>query len=315
MSFDQFALEILLQIGKYVDREDLRELCLASPQLMSLFQDRAYSVAEFDETSESAKGLFALASGPRRQYVRKIRYAPHDPWPATEENHDPEIKLSDETRQALQSLNKFPSLEKFQFDLTGWDINEWEGVPFYFSHLTFHESFGPFDTEPWRILIEQSLQALIKSAGTFPQLELNGLPPTGEESYHAFQSDDWRSLLGNLESFEISLAIVEDEGSGPITAEHQEFIALFPDMFLNHLTHIQHLRITGSEAAVIGHVYNVEHCCNLLLPEEVKWPGWISFVEELDIEHIYPDIGPRFYHGELRPQHYQPVKYIIRRAI
>ncbi|PNP77905.1 hypothetical protein FNYG_08631 [Fusarium nygamai] len=37
-----------------------------------------------------------------------------------------------------------------------------------------------------------------------------------------------------------------------------------------------------------------------LLPEEVKWPDWISFVEELDTEHIYPNIDPRFYHGELR---------------
>ncbi|KAH7215414.1 hypothetical protein DER44DRAFT_820271 [Fusarium oxysporum] len=37
-----------------------------------------------------------------------------------------------------------------------------------------------------------------------------------------------------------------------------------------------------------------------LLPEEVEWPGWISFVEQLNTEHIYPDIDPRFYHGELR---------------
>ncbi|EXL99213.1 hypothetical protein NOF04DRAFT_5796 [Fusarium oxysporum II5] len=37
-----------------------------------------------------------------------------------------------------------------------------------------------------------------------------------------------------------------------------------------------------------------------LLAEEITWPGWISFVEQLDTEHIYPDIDPRFYHGELR---------------
>ncbi|KAH7190488.1 hypothetical protein DER44DRAFT_844768 [Fusarium oxysporum] len=39
---------------------------------------------------------------------------------------------------------------------------------------------------------------------------------------------------------------------------------------------------------------------NHLLPEEVEWPGWISFVEQLNTEHIYPDIDPRFYYGELR---------------
>ncbi|OQD68822.1 hypothetical protein PENDEC_c030G01277 [Penicillium decumbens] len=37
-----------------------------------------------------------------------------------------------------------------------------------------------------------------------------------------------------------------------------------------------------------------------LIPEEVKWSGWRTFVEQLDPKHIYPKIGPRFIYGELR---------------
>lgn len=37
-----------------------------------------------------------------------------------------------------------------------------------------------------------------------------------------------------------------------------------------------------------------------LLPDVVKWPNWISFIQQLDTEHIYPDTHPRFLHGELR---------------
>ncbi|KAH6970503.1 hypothetical protein BKA56DRAFT_678494 [Ilyonectria sp. MPI-CAGE-AT-0026] len=37
-----------------------------------------------------------------------------------------------------------------------------------------------------------------------------------------------------------------------------------------------------------------------LLPTEVGWPSWRTFVEELDTEHIYPNIDSRFYYGELR---------------
>lgn len=37
-----------------------------------------------------------------------------------------------------------------------------------------------------------------------------------------------------------------------------------------------------------------------LLPLEVLCPSWRMFVEQLDVEHIYPDIDPRFYHGKLR---------------
>ncbi|EJP69816.1 uncharacterized protein BBA_00685 [Beauveria bassiana ARSEF 2860] len=37
-----------------------------------------------------------------------------------------------------------------------------------------------------------------------------------------------------------------------------------------------------------------------LLPPEVTWCGWRMLVEQLDTEHIYPHIDPRFVHGELR---------------
>ena len=37
-----------------------------------------------------------------------------------------------------------------------------------------------------------------------------------------------------------------------------------------------------------------------LLPRGVQWPAWRTFVKQLDTEHIYPDIDPRFYYGELR---------------
>jgi hypothetical protein len=37
-----------------------------------------------------------------------------------------------------------------------------------------------------------------------------------------------------------------------------------------------------------------------LLPQGVQWPAWRTFVEQLDTEHIYQDIDPRFYYGEFR---------------
>ncbi|KAF4959257.1 hypothetical protein FSARC_10773 [Fusarium sarcochroum] len=260
MSLDQLTTEILLNIGFYVDHEDLRELCLTSRRLMLIFEEKAYEVAEFDETSESANGLFALASGPRGNIVRKIRYKPHSPWPAEDEDedevkeHNPDIKLSDETRRALQSLDLFPSVEKFQFDLTDWNLDGWLDASLNYDSDGDH---GSCNTEPWKVLVEQSLQSLIKSAGTFSQLELNGLPPDVHESYLFWQSDDWRSL-GSLKSFEISLGGVEDSGNGSMTGFHQDFVALIPDMFLKHLTHVQLLRVAGTEDAVIGTNENTE---------------------------------------------------------
>lgn len=37
-----------------------------------------------------------------------------------------------------------------------------------------------------------------------------------------------------------------------------------------------------------------------LLPAEIQWQAWRAFVEELDTEHIYPNIDGRFIYGELR---------------
>ncbi|KHN94744.1 uncharacterized protein MAM_07340 [Metarhizium album ARSEF 1941] len=37
-----------------------------------------------------------------------------------------------------------------------------------------------------------------------------------------------------------------------------------------------------------------------LLPQEARWPAWRMLVDQLDAEHIHPNIDPRFHHGELR---------------
>jgi len=37
-----------------------------------------------------------------------------------------------------------------------------------------------------------------------------------------------------------------------------------------------------------------------LLPGKVEWPAWRTLVEQLDTEHIYPNIDRRFIYGELR---------------
>lgn len=38
-----------------------------------------------------------------------------------------------------------------------------------------------------------------------------------------------------------------------------------------------------------------------LAPASISWPAWRTFVEQLDTEHIYPHIKPRFHHSELHP--------------
>ncbi|PHH81399.1 hypothetical protein CDD82_876 [Ophiocordyceps australis] len=39
---------------------------------------------------------------------------------------------------------------------------------------------------------------------------------------------------------------------------------------------------------------------NHLVPQEMSWQAWKRLVQQLDPEHIYHEIDPRFYHGELR---------------
>lgn len=291
MSFDQLASEILLYIGGYLDHEDLRALCGTSRRLMAIFQEKAYYRMEFDESPESANRLLALASGPRAQFIGNLRYKPNDPGPVNgwesdglSDKHDPEITLSNEARQTLQSLHLFPSLERFYFDLSHWGLIDWPMAPTGFSDYAFAESFGDYDTEPWRILLEESLQALCKSAGTFSQLGINSLLPTTVEPYKVFQSDGWRSLLGSLKSFEIELAGVIDEGAGSMTIAHQEFLAFFPDSIFKHLSQVQTLRVAGVRQGVIGGYSD---------KEPIKWslvqmPHLTSF--ELEYARIHEEL-------------------------
>ncbi|KAH8816663.1 hypothetical protein F5884DRAFT_818635 [Xylogone sp. PMI_703] len=48
-----------------------------------------------------------------------------------------------------------------------------------------------------------------------------------------------------------------------------------------------------------------------LIPSEVGWLAWRRFVEELDTEHIYQNIDPRFYYGELRLGQLNKIYYLF----
>src|SRR3569833_3501585 len=66
------------------------------------------------------------------------------------------------------------------------------------------------------------------------------------------------------------------------------------------LTVLGHIRQV-SYAAMISHESDFRTAEERhLLPQGVECPVWRTFVEELDAEHIYPDMGTRFYYGELR---------------
>lgn len=55
-----------------------------------------------------------------------------------------------------------------------------------------------------------------------------------------------------------------------------------------------------SYAALISHESDFRIAKqNHLLPPDISWPAWSVCVEQLDPEHIYPHIDPRFLHGEL----------------
>ncbi|KAF5633589.1 hypothetical protein F52700_6043 [Fusarium sp. NRRL 52700] len=264
MILDRVAPEILLEISNHVDHEDLRKLCVVSHRLMSAFEHQIYSTIEVNETSQSGSSLLALVSGPRRDIVREIRYRPHHPWPARDRRHKPDIKLSDETQTALQSLTLFPSLDIVKFDLSHWELSEWPLSPQCLNRWEFHIWHGKHDTEPWRVLIEGSLTALSKSAGSFSRLEIDSLPPTGRETYRACESQTWKDLLKHLKSFEMTFAGVGHMGHGgshmygKMTSAHQAFITLFPEMFLENLHNVQVLRLTGKANAVMGNEQLVE---------------------------------------------------------
>lgn len=52
-----------------------------------------------------------------------------------------------------------------------------------------------------------------------------------------------------------------------------------------------------------------------LLPSEVQWQRWRTFVEQLGTEHIYPKIDARFFYGELRLSRLNKIYYFSRRPL
>ncbi|KAI9155145.1 hypothetical protein HJFPF1_07719 [Paramyrothecium foliicola] len=259
--------EIWATIDSHLDDDDRRQLCQTCHDLMRLVQVKVYRFIVLDETAESGRGVLALASGPRARFVRQIQYIPDSPRPISNDEEDSmgsdcrhrEVTLSEESREALESLHKFSGLERFRLflDPEYWALDNWAATPVSLTSHSFDEYHQGHDEEPWRILLEDSFLALSKSVGAFSELELDNLPPIPEQpSYHAFETDGWKKMLQHLTFFDITFGKVGEQGAGCLTIAHQEFIESFPSIFLNHMPRLESLRIVGNEDAAIGHYDN-----------------------------------------------------------
>lgn len=264
MSFDKLPPETLLDIGQYVD---LRKLSATCRRLMAVFQNKAYSTIGFDETSKSADRALAVALGPRKQLVRTIRFVPRDPRPHEDETPDQGIKLSDKARQVLGSLHKFPMLYKFQFDFSTWRIDQWGDMP-------FHKKYGfehtrPAETVPWRHLLNQSLKLLYQdrqNCGAFFNLEMKALPPISDFVDISLNSA-WRSLVKDLETFEISLAVIQNEQDMGSMIQYGWFYREL-HLILMSLTNANCLRTVATETTVIS-----DDCFGNSDPNLIHWKG------------------------------------------
>ncbi|KAJ4011683.1 hypothetical protein NW752_008691 [Fusarium irregulare] len=255
MSFDKLPPETLLEIGQYVDQDGLRMLSSTCRRFMAVFQNKAYSTLDFDETSKSADRVLAVALGPRKQLVRTIRFVPRDPRPHEDETPDQGIKLSDEARQVLGSLYKLPMLYKFQFDFSTWRIDQWD--------VHFHKKYrftytDPGEIIPWRHLIHQSLGAFFQNSrnrGAFSCMEMKALPPIG---YFADMTLEpaCRRLVQDLETFEISPAVTHNEQDIHSLTRYGLFYSEM-NYLLAYLTNVNCLRILATEGTAIslGRIY------------------------------------------------------------
>ena len=249
MSFDKLPPETLLEIGQYVDQDGLRMLSSTCRRFMAVFQNKAYSTLDFDETSKSADRVLAVALGPRKQLVRTIRFVPRDPRPHEDETPNQGIKLSDKARQLLGSLHKFPMLYKFQFDLSTWRIDQWGDVPF---HRKYEFDSGSSETVAWRHLIDQSLKALLqdcRNRGAFLCLEMKALPPIGDFAEISLNNGWWR-LVKDLETFEISLAVTQNTQDIHSMLQYVLFYRYF-HVSLMGLINVNCLRIVATEESVV----------------------------------------------------------------
>jgi hypothetical protein len=52
-----------------------------------------------------------------------------------------------------------------------------------------------------------------------------------------------------------------------------------------------------------------------LLPGHISWFNWNLFIRELDIEHIYPGIDPRFHHRDLRLSRLNYIYYVTQGSL
>lgn len=159
-------------------------------------------------------------------------------------------------------------LYKFQFDLSTWRIDQWGGMPFHKKYGFEH--FRPAETVPWRHLIDQSLKALVqdcRNLGALLCLEMKALPPIGEFADFSLEFP-WRSLVKGLETFEISLAVIQNEQDIDSMLQYGRFYGEL-HLILMGLTNVNCLRIVATEETVMSDDFygNPD-------PDPIHWKGF-----------------------------------------
>ncbi|KAG8677460.1 hypothetical protein FPOAC2_03633 [Fusarium poae] len=263
MAFQNLPTEILLMIGERADDKPLQSVCLTCRRFMDLFYEMAFHTAKLDDTPESAKDILALVSGSRNHLIRKIHYTPRDPWgrsareiallkkrhpgPVQYPTNKPYMRFANETDQAFDSLEKLGLGKlKFQFDLRGWDLNQWRE-----DCLTVNREIQPYYEENWLEFIEASFKALARIIMSISHLEINGLPHLASKiRYYHFQPFKTVGPVWSITTFEISLAEVNERFEA-CTNAHRSFVWRLPRTFFRYLTDVQNLKIMGTENAVI----------------------------------------------------------------
>jgi hypothetical protein len=269
-----------------VEDDPPRKLPMVNPHLVNLScVDRLFRtiVAPYvfktvilRNNETSARSVQTLSNGPYASLIKRLEYLAVAPFPSDYENQketfEPKAEhYPAEVEDILAHLDRFEKLETVGIEFPWGDGGSHDAF-YNFEDVEVAEVISKAEEElGWRALMQKSYTALTRNkAGVVKKLELRNLVP---REASVWRTDEWRTFLGGLEGFEISLRGGENGAGWCINTldGYIGFVGDFHDLFLNHLGQVRDFKLFATHYGPVSKGDIFKALILLLTSHRLEW--------------------------------------------
>ncbi|KAK4506471.1 hypothetical protein PRZ48_000203 [Zasmidium cellare] len=282
--------ELLIRVGECLEAKDCASLSATNSSFRDFLASTVFRGLRASSLPEHAEALEGIVKKHAR-HIHKVHLEVHLNESEAAKDDVYTVSSTAPIVWELLSRQNLPNVstlritfcpEPDNYDGGGWcDEGLGGGIYINDSEESIDEVPGAEATFPWRALYTKAFESIANGSKALHRLEVHNLPP---KTTSAQQTPEWRTFLGGLEEFELSLW-GGDNGVGwhsNTLAGYLESIENLQNTFFQHLT-------GANKVSLIAHYDNPIGCDGMRQVSLPFQPKDLPKVEHLTLQDCFVD--------------------------